>query len=129
MLVGILFSMNLFGEVVSEKTKKVEMIEKHECTAECNHEEVKKACGPECTMPCCAEKKMAGDHMCTEKCEMAKKHVCTDECKLDEKTKTCELAAMKGSCMTSVKPVESVKDKGCKPAGCEVKAIKKDCKK
>ena len=128
-VIGIVLSMNLFGEVVSEKTKKVEMMEKHECTAECNHEDVKKECGPECTKPCCADKKMAGDHKCTEMCELAKTHVCNDECKLDEKTETCELAAMKGNCMSSMKSVESVKDQDCKPEGCKTKAIKKDCNK
>ena len=113
-VIGIVLSMNLFGEVVSEKTKKVEMMEKHECTADCNHEE---------------GKKVDGKHVCSDKCEMAKKHVCTEECKLDEKTKTCELTAMKGNCMSSMKQVESVKDQGCKPVGCKTKVIDKDCKK
>jgi len=128
-VIGIVLSMNLFGEVVSEKTKKDEMIEKHECTAECNHEEVKKTCGSDCKKECCTDKKMVKGHKCSDECKMAMKHVCTDECKLDEKTKTCELAAMKVSCMTSMKSGESVKDQGCKPEGCKTKAIKKDCNK
>ena len=36
MMIVIVFSMNLFGEVVSEKAVD------HVCTAECKHEEVKK---------------------------------------------------------------------------------------
>ena len=128
-VIGIVLSMNLFSDVVSEKAKKVEMLEKHVCTAECNHDEMKKECGPECTMACCAEKKVEGKHVCTDECEMAKKHVCTDECKLDEKTGICELAAMKVSCMSSMKHGESAKDEGCKPEACDQKVIKKDCNK
>jgi len=129
MMMVIAFSMNLFGEVVSEKAKKVEMIEKHVCTAECDHEEMKKECGPDCKKECCTDKKMVKGHKCSDECKMAMKHVCTDECKLDAKTKTCKLADMKAGCMSSMKLSESVKDKGCKPAGCETKAIKKDCHK
>ena len=123
MMMVIVFSMNLFGEVVSEK------VVDHVCTAECKHEEVKKECGPNCTKPCCADKAAVENHECTEKCELAKNHVCTDECKLDEKTETCELAALKVNCMSSVKPVESAKEQDCQPEGCKTKAVNKDCKK
>jgi hypothetical protein len=127
MMFVIAFSMNLFGEVVSEKVEEVEMIEKHECTAECNHGEVKKVCEPDCAMPCCAEKKLEEKHVCTDKCEMAKNHVCTDECKLDETNKTCELASLKNTCSKEVK-AEGCKPVG-KPAGCGQKAVQKGCSK
>ena len=117
MMMVIVFSMNLFGEVVSEKAVD------HVCTAECKHEEVKKECGPDCTKPCCADKAAVENHECTEKCELVKNHVCTDECKLDEKTEMCEVAMLKDHCSTEAKKL------GCKPEGCEQKVIKKGCHK
>ncbi len=117
MMMVIAFSMNLFGEVVNEKT------EDHVCTTECMHEEVKKECGPNCTKPCCADKSAAENHVCTKKCEIAKNHVCTDDCKLDEINKTCELAILKNHCSNEVKEEE------CKPAGCGQKAVQKGCHK
>ena len=117
MMMVIVFSMNLFGEVVSEKAVD------HVCTAECKHEEVKKECEPNCTKPCCADKAAVENHVCTEKCELAKNHVCTDECKLDEKTEMCELAFLKNQCSNEMK------DEGCKPADCGQKAVQKGCHK
>jgi len=117
MMMVIVFSMNLFGEVVSEKAVD------HVCTAECKHEEVTKECEPNCTKPCCADKAAVENHECTEKCELVKNHVCTDECKLDEKTEMCEVAMLKDHCSTDAKKLD------CKPEGCEQKVIKKDCHK
>ncbi|MCK5052094.1 MAG: hypothetical protein KAS53_10260 [Candidatus Cloacimonetes bacterium] len=117
MMMVIAFSMNLFGEVVSEKTEDQAGI------TESKHEEVKKECGPDCTMPCCAEKNAGKNHVCTEKCEIAKNHVCTDECKLDDVNKTCELAVLKNHCSNEVK------EEGCKPTGCGQKAEQKGCHK
>ena len=111
----IVFSMNLFGEVISEKT------EDHVCTTECNHEEVIKECEPDCTKPCCSEIKPVDEHICTEKCETAKNHVCTDECKSDNSTETCELAILKNTCLNTVE------EQGCNPVGCGQKAVKKGC--
>ena len=119
MMMVIAFSMNLFGEVVSEKAVD------HVCTAECKHEEVKKECDADCTMPCCADKAAVENHVCTEKCELVKNHVCTDECKLDETDKTCEYANLKGHCST-----EKAK-KGCflNESEQEQKDAKKGCHK
>jgi len=117
MMMVIVFSMNLFGEIVNEKAAD------HVCTAECKHEEVKKECDANCMKPCCADKKVEKNHVCTEKGELAINQVCTDECKLDETNKTCELAMLKNQCSSQAK------DDGCKPAGCDKKVVDKDCQK
>lgn len=103
-------SLNLFG-----------VVENHVCTTECNHEEVKKECGDDCSKPCCADKNLTENHACTEKCDIAKNHVCTDDCKSDDSTEICELAALKINCS------DTVSEQGCNPTGCGQKAVKKGC--
>ena len=115
MMMMIVFSVNLFGEMVNEKAAD------HVCTTECKHEEVEKKCEPDCTKPCCANKNIVKDHVCTEKCEIVKNHVCTSDCKLDETSKTCEIANIKNACLNSAA------EQGCKPVGCGEKIKKKSC--